>query len=174
MNAKEKKSKLTQGRLQDVLDYNPITGSFSWKEPPHPSASNISIGGVAGAVENNGYIRICIDRERHQAHRLAWLYVHGHWPESKLDHIDTNKVNNAISNLRLASPSQNSANRKVGSDNKLGIKGVRLHECGRYVARIMVRGEAKYLGLYPTKEAAFSAYEEAAVSAFGEYARVSR
>lgn len=152
----------------EVLAYDPETGIFVWRE-----SNRGLLGQVAGAITNEGYRRIMIDGVRYVAHRLAWLYAHGFWPQGALDHRDRQRDNNAIRNLRLATGSQNAANRKAHTTNKLGVKGVRLHECGKYVARIGREGTVKYLGAFDTQGAAKAAYDAAAASIYGEFARAA-
>jgi hypothetical protein len=107
------------------------------------------------------------------AHRLAWLHFYGQWPENQIDHRDLDKANNRIENLRPASPSNNSANKKVMKNNVLGVKGVRLHECGKFVARIMHQQKAYHLGVFDTVEQAISARTQKAQELHGEFVRTS-
>jgi hypothetical protein len=87
----------------------------------------------------------------------------------QVDHKDMNGLNNTRSNLRVASPSQNQANRKVRRDNRLGIKGV--GKAGKkYQAQIAENGGLKYLGRFDTPEEAHAAYMEAARRQYGEFA----
>src|SRR4051812_36538770 len=93
-------------RLHELLDYQPDTGVFRWKKRRGPR----SAGAIAGSVATKGYWRITLDGQECLAHRLAWLYVHGTWPDGELDHIDQVKTNNRISNLRPVTSSQNKQN----------------------------------------------------------------
>ncbi len=165
---------ITWERLGELLDYNPETGVFRWKKLSHESVSNISVGDVAGWVENNGYRRITIDGQRYVAHRLAWFYMKGEMPKGKLDHKDGNRDYSAIANLRIATPRQNSANRKCHANNLVGLKGVQIHkQTGKYRARIFINGKHVSLGLHDTPDDAARAYAVAARDAFGEFARVA-
>ena len=85
---------LTAERLRELLDYNPLTGQFSWR-PLRPRGIQ-----KAGTKDARGYWRICVDGVIYQAHRLAWLHVHGHWPIYEIDHRDRDPSNNRIANLR--------------------------------------------------------------------------
>lgn len=154
-------------RLREVLDYDPDTGIFRWKQ----SFVHRVKGGVAGA-DVRGYVVIQIDGVRIRAHRLAWLWVHGSYPIALLDHINAVRSDNRIANLRNATHSQNSANRQNRPDNKVGLKGVYRHKAREsYVAEIVKEGERMYLGSFATPELAHEAYVKAAKELFGEFAR---
>lgn len=153
-------------RAKEVLDYYPETGEFVWIKPPkvHPRLMNQVAGG-----NGSGYTMIKIDGQKYKAHRLAWLFMTGEWPESYLDHKDGNPFNNKFDNLRLCDQSQNNGNRKRNF-GKLLPKGVRKIR-NRYQARIKVNGKAVALGTYSTPEEAQYVYIEAAAVGFGEFAR---
>lgn len=158
---------LTPERLREVLHYDPDTGVFTWRSGP-------AQGRVAGWLETGprtGYIRIEIDGRAYMAHRLAYLYVTGEWP-SRLDHIDNDKTNNRFANLRIATASQNAANRRKPRNNSSGYKGVSFYKkTGKWVAYIRHNYRHKTLGYFDTPEAAHAAYCAAAQRFFGEYAR---
>lgn len=171
MRAEDINSGLSSKRLKELFSYDEKSGIFTRKTAP---CRAVKVGDVAGSIsKDDGYVRISIDGRRYLAHRLAWLYVKGEWPADMIDHDDGNKSNNAIANLREANNSQNICNSPVRKDNFLGIKGVRLHETGRYHARIFVNGKWKSLGLHDSAEVASAAYEEAAKKYFGQFARAS-
>lgn len=162
-------SGLTSGVLREIVRYEPTTGKFYWLKSNNQSAS---IGGEAGTVEpNTGYVRFTILGRKYQAHRLAWLYVHGVWPECEIDHRDLDKTNNTISNLRQAVPANNASNKRVSKRNILGIKGVSLRRDGKFVARIGHRNEVICLGTFGDVETARAAYVEKARELHGEFAR---
>jgi hypothetical protein len=154
---------LTQSRLKELLDYQPLTGLFYWRN-----------GKVAGWDDASGYIQISVNGRQYRAHRLAWLYMTGAWPNGLIDHRDTNRSNNRWDNLRPATHSQNHANAPLRSDNSSGFKGVCLHKkTGKYKAAIQVNRKSIYLGLFPTPELAHDAYVSAATKYFGDYARLN-
>lgn len=159
-------------RLRTVLDYNAATGVFTWRESLSAGAP---VGSPAGTVYKNGRRYITIDRKRHFSARLAWFYVHGEWPTFQVDHRNCNKLDDRIDNLRLATPFQNSGNKRVSKRNELGIKGVgispRVRKTQRYRARIRVHDQLLHLGYFSTPEEASAAYEAAATKHFGEFAR---
>lgn len=103
------------------------------------------------------------------AHRLAWKLVYGVDPDDQIDHRDLNKDNNAISNLRHATNSNNAQN-SLGSGNKHGLKGVR-RTSGRFYGRIYHQGHRVNLGAFDTAQEAHAAYAKAAADLFGEFAR---
>jgi hypothetical protein len=114
---------------------------------------------VAGGLSTCGYRRINIDRRLYQAHRLAWLYVHGRWPIVELDHINGVRDDNRLANLREATRAQNNQNLSQRSDNKSGHVGASFHkQTRRWKAQIQVGGQTRHLGLYATPEAAHDAY----------------
>ncbi len=141
----------TQEALQELLHYNPETGAFTWRVQ---SNGRVPVGTIAGSIHVTGYRQIKIGRKFFKAHRLAWFYVHGHWPHGDLDHINRIKDDNRIVNLRLASRGQNMSNARVYKNNKLRIKGVHEAHKGSYTARISHKGTTFYLGTYPSIEAA--------------------
>lgn len=170
---------LTQARLKELLDYDPETGVFTWKARAvtgKASAWNKRFAGkVAGNINKpSGYVYIYVDSQNYSAHRLAWLYLYGEFPEKVIDHADTDRANNAASNLRLATNSQNLANTGLRVDNTSGFKGVVLHKKRLHQNRpwqaVLNR---KSLGYYATAEEAASARHEAFKAVYGEFARAS-
>jgi hypothetical protein len=91
-----KQAKLTAERLRKRLRYDAETGLFTRRV----GSGHAHAGDMAGSVHSTGYVRICIDGGRYTAHRLAWLYVHGVWPSGQIDHINRNRSDNRIANLR--------------------------------------------------------------------------
>ena len=153
------KTELTAERLREVLHYNPVTGVFTWRV----SRSNVHAGDEAGSDDGNGYVQIRLFRATYRAHRLAWLYVYGTWPEGMVDHENRNKSDNRIDNLRLADDSQNAQNTPTRSNNRSGYRGVYWHaRAKKWAAEINAYGCQKYLGLFGTPEDAHTAYLMAA------------
>lgn len=136
---------VTHERLVEILNYDPETGIFTSRISVGPRKAGTS----AGSLCNRGYLRIEICGHRYGAHRLAWFYVHGKWP-NYIDHIDGDKINNRISNLRDVSIAENSQNMKLGRRNRTGIHGVWWStKYGVWVARIGVHGKKHDLGRFP-------------------------
>lgn len=166
---------MTAERLREVLAYDPGTGVFTWRIALSPVAR---VGSVAGTIYKNGRRYITVGRRRYFASRLAWLYVHGEWPSCQVDHRNLNRSDDRIENLRLATATQNTANRGVSRRNRLGVKGVgistlRKRRPQRYRARIRVNGRLLHLGYFDSPETASAAYADAARQHFGEFARAS-
>jgi hypothetical protein len=154
----------------DYLDYNPETGEFLWKA----SRGRRAKGARAGSVRSNGYAYIWVKGGYYRAHRLAWLYVHGRFPDLEIDHVNMNKTDNRIENLRLATHSQNGANTGKKRNNKSGYKGVHYSRIRKkWRAQIEKGGNKHHLGLFYTPEEAHNAYIKAAQELFGEFARAA-
>ena len=145
------KSSLSQAELQHALHYDPITGIWTWRNPS--KFSNYKVGDTAGGCNPLGYICITVNRKFHKAHRLAWLYVHGEWPNGEIDHVNQIRSDNRIKNLRVVSRSENQRNQKIFTNNTSGINGVCWHKAsGKWCVQI----SGKYLGLFNCKYKAAS------------------
>lgn len=149
---------LTSDRTRELLEYDEETGIFRWRV--HVGQRGC-VGSEAGGLDRKGYVRIQIERKRYFAHRLAWLYVTSAWPADQIDHINGQRADNRIANLREATPSENQCNqRHARSNNKIGLLGVSRNRKG-FKARIKVEGNDRYLGTFPTTTKAHTAYIEA-------------
>lgn len=161
--------------LRQLLLYEPDTGVFRRIKIVDPH-SRVNIGDIAGSV-SHGYRRIKLGGRAgraYGAHRLAWLYMMGEWPNGEVDHIDGNPDNNRWANLRLADRSNNTANSRRRSDNTSGVKGVHFDKSsGKWRSELSARGRRIFLGYFTSPEAAAAAYEAAALQYFGEFARVA-
>lgn len=171
---------LTAEEVRARLSYDPETGTFVWNprpilKPQHKSWNTRYAGRVAGCYKkHNLYVTINIDGRHYHAHRLAWLVVYGYWPESEIDHINCDRQNNKISEIREATKSQNLCNRPRQRNNTSGFKGVSWHKgTGSWRAYIKVSGRFVSLGYFKTAEAAAVAYEAASAQIFGQFARAA-
>ncbi len=149
-------NKVDSTRVRFLLAFNEESGDFHWKVPRQGTRKDKK----AGCVGTDGYWTICIDGAHYKGHRLAWLYVHGEWPIDQIDHINNNRLDNRISNLRLVSQSQNQQNRKPKRGGT-GVKGVSKTKYG-FSAQIGYDRKKMYLGFFKTKEEAGAAYVKAA------------
>jgi len=143
---------LTQERLKEVLHYAFDAGVFHWLVKRGSRAA----GAPAGATDAYGYTVIRIDKRLYKAHQLAWLYQYGYFPDGNLDHIDRNKANNAIDNLRIVNQSEN-------MQNQTRSRGVYLDKArNKWCARLKVNYKNIFLGRFDLYEDALSAYAAAA------------
>ena len=164
----DKKQGVTAKTVRDLFIYNPKTGDFLYRVKRKYQIHGI--GQPAGYVRSGKYLIIKINGHPYYAHRLAWLYVYGVWPEKLLDHINGNKLDNRIENLRPATQAQNKSNGSKYSNNASGYKGV--VKCGnKWKAQITHGMKVYYLGLHETKEEAHEAYLKAAKGLKNEFAR---
>lgn len=149
------KTNLTAERLRELLDYDPVNGTFTWRV----NRNGVRIGDRAGSlVDSRGYLRVGIDGREYSAHRLAWLYVHGEWPTQVIDHCNGDPSDNRIENLRDVSQQVNVQNQhRARSTNKCGLLGVR-RQGKRWYARIMTNGRERHIGTFDTPEEAHAAY----------------
>jgi hypothetical protein len=130
-------------------------------------------GSVAGSRQHD-YIYVEYHRCRILAHRLAWALYYGDWPNGDLDHINFDRMDNRIENLRIASVAANQRNRGVQSNSSTGIKGVTRHkQTGKYMAKISLNKKATYLGIFDDPHEAAHAYNRAAIRLHGEFARLN-
>lgn len=149
---------LTADRLRELLHYDPDTGVFRWAKK---HARKIIAGQVAGTFGTERRRNIKIDGYVYKESRLAWLYVHGKWPENVIDHINGDPSDNRIVNLRDVTQSGNTQNqRKPGIKNTTGYLGV-MRRGNLFQARIKAGGKLRYLGHYESPELAHAAYIKA-------------
>ena len=162
---------ITQSQLKEQLQYNPDTGVFTRLV----NASQMKAGDVAGYKNNNGYIAVRVTGKTYKAHRLAWLYIYGIWPENHIDHINEIKDDNRFCNLREANHSENLRNRGANKNNTSGFKGVNWHKnTGKWVAKININRKRNHLGYFNDPKEAYKAYCSAANKHHGEFANVGQ
>lgn len=150
---------ITQNELKEVLNYDEYTGIFTWKKVK--KYSNKSVGDVAGGL-SLGYVVIKVGGKLYKAHRLAWLYVYGNFPEQQIDHINGNEQDNRLCNLREANQSQNNYNRKLQKNNTSGVKGVVFNKmCKKWQVQLKINKELKWFGLFEDFELAALVANEA-------------
>ena len=145
---------LTQERLKYFLNYSEETGIFTWKF----NRRGLNAGDVAGSRTDAGYVCIRIDKRLYRAHRLAWLYVYGVWPEDCIDHVNHIRDDNRISNLRPSTKGENSQNLSMRLDNTSGVTGVHWYKAyNKWSAEIWYKGDKHFLGYFGTIQEAAQA-----------------
>lgn len=146
---------ITQEELKVLLHYDENTGIFSRK---YDSQNQFACDPAGCTDVQSGYVKITIKRSSYKAHRLAWLYVYGEWPKDVIDHINGDKADNRIVNLRDVSVRANCQNMRKHREGK--IPGVRLDSrTNRYIVRVN-KGKDGYkdVGTFATIEEAKTAY----------------
>jgi hypothetical protein len=134
-------------------------------------ASQAKKGSIAGSPHNKGYVQVYVDGKNCLLHRLIFLWHYGYIPKI-IDHINGNRCDSRIENLREATSSQNQQNKKVNCTNVLGLKGAVYHpQKMKWQGRIHVNKKKISLGYFNTAEEAHEAYKKAAVDFFGKFAR---
>lgn len=167
MTKKEQESTLTAAWLRENMAYEPSTGEFWWTK----TGFGRTVGKRLGSrlwTKGKSYLTMKVAGTVYYAHRIAWLYHYGEWPNGFVDHIDEDRTNNAIENLRIATPSQNAARRPT-QRSIAPSRGVFPHGTG-YVARLHHDGKREYLGYFSTAAEAQAVYEAKAKEIHGEFA----
>jgi len=141
---------LTQEYLKSVLNYDPETGLFVRIKR---TSNSVKIGDVAGSIKMSSggkrYIAIRVNGKKHSAHRLAFLYMTGNFPENQVDHDDGNGTNNKWLNLNDVSNIENSRNQRLSAANTSDHTGVRWNKKERkWKVRIGVNYEMITLGTF--------------------------
>lgn len=138
------KPEINHEDLTALLHYDPDTGLFTqrlrwWNRPA---------GATPGGKTPQGYWAIGIGGKQYLAHRLAWFYVHKAWPDADIDHINRDRLDNRLCNLRVTSRSTNLHNVGICLTNTSGVKNVSKNARGKWQAQITVEGKRHYLGSF--------------------------
>lgn len=164
---------LSQELLHGMLDYSPVTGNFRWSNPA--KNAHVKRGDLAGGVRRGtrgGYWYISVLNRQRPAHILAWLYCYGVLPDGPLDHINGDRLDNRIENLRVVTKEQNQHNRKLNTNSGTGVKGVtRRNDTGRYQGKVMFMGKSYSAGVYTNLKDAEMAVKQLRAKLHGDYAR---
>lgn len=163
-----------QALLAEIVDYNPSTGLFVWREKPrhlfasearYRAANTQCLGKPAFCTrQSTGYLAGSVQGAMYLAHRIAWVICFGEWP-GQIDHINGDKTDNRIGNLRAVSAAINNRNLPRSKTNRSGVTGVRWHKAaGKWIARINVNKQEHHLGLFGDFEAAVAARKAAEVA----------
>ena len=161
--SKSKEARLTAERVRELFHYDQDTGVFTRRVTRQGLKARA--GDIAGTRKPSGYLSIWICGANFMVHRLAWLYVHGTWPEGQVDHINQVKADNRIANLRVATHAENMQNRKPYKTNSTGLRGVyrrKTQPDHLFYAAIKVNRKTINLGAFRTAEEAHAAYCAAA------------
>jgi len=162
---------LTQKRLKELLDYDPDTGIFTRRLN---ASSRARLGKKAGAINSGGYLQTRLERKMYLNAWLAWLYIYGRWPTKWMDHINGNRADNRLCNLREANETQNAHNAKKNNKNTSGFKGIGWDKrSGRWRARITINWKRIHLGRFEDKYQAAFEYDKAAIKYHGDYAKTN-
>ena len=159
---------MDQQRLKQRLNYDPLTGVFTWRAPEKRGQK--PKGQIAGSPCNKGYLVIGIDKKVYKAHRLAWLYMTGSWPTAQIDHRNQVKNDNRWVNLRGATNQQNCCKRVKA--NKTGFRGVARQRNGKFTGKCDFAGKRRQKGGFDTPEAAAAWAENQRAKLHGEFARL--
>ena len=144
----------------DRIHYDAETGQFTWSV----AGRGIRMGAVAGSKTPEGYWQIKLGFKVYRAHRLAWFLVHGGWPDGSIDHINGNRLDNRIANLRIASHAVNMQNKRTAMVNNksCGLLGVTWNvQHKRWQSKVTVGGRTHHVGYFDDPEVAHAAYLEA-------------
>ena len=149
---------LTLDVVRKALAYDESTGIFSRLDQSRKTV---------GRLSTKGYRQISVNYTRVMAHRLAWLFVHGEWPAGQIDHVNQNKDDNRIANLRVVSNKQNGENITLFKHNTSGYRGVRWYSrTGKWIAEIKHLKHSRYLGYFDNIEDAIAARAQAEQALF--------
>ena len=153
-------------RERELFTYE--EGKLFWRRP---TSNRVKVGQEAGTLTTNGYKIVQYDKKFRMLHRVIWDYHYDEGCEGYLiDHIDNDRLNNRIENLRVCDYSQNAANSFSHSDSRLKSKGVSVHG-NKFRAQIAHQGKRYHLGVFDTEEEAREVYKEKALQLYGEYHR---
>jgi len=139
--------------LRKLLRYDPETGKLFWRErvadcPEHRRWNTRYARKEAGKINSSdGYMRVKISCRLMKAHRVVWAMQTGDWPVGQIDHVNHDRADNRINNLRCVTVAENSRNQSIASNNTSGVCGVYWHRStGKWRAVISVSGVRLYLG----------------------------
>jgi hypothetical protein len=159
---------VTAADAHRLLRYEPETGHLYWKpRPKTPGNNRADPSKPAGSLGANGYVMLNVGGKLHRAHRVIWLMVHGTWPTDTIDHVNRNRADNRLANLRAATRIENQQNHPTRVDNKSGHRGVFWHqEARKWWVYINHNRKRKTVGYFPDFEDAVTARKLAEAELF--------
>lgn len=164
-----------QDELRRRFNYDATAGRLVYREAPSPNMPQL-VGKAAGTRHTEGGWSVSVSGTRYLHCRLVWMWHHGQDPgDLEIDHIDGNRANDRLSNLRLATRQQQQWNVGRNRKNSSGCKGVSLYKrLNLWRADIAVAGRKKCLGYFKEKEQAIAAYRTAALALHGQFAKLGQ
>jgi len=144
---------MTQEEALELFEYDRDTGKLYWKVDRY---SNKVKGKEVGNIDGHGYRRFMYKRKKYRVHRVIWLMEYGYMPKA-IDHINRNRLDNRLENLREVSKKDNAKNMSLNSKNKFGISGISKTKTGKYRSYITVNYKQISLGYYKNINDAISA-----------------
>ncbi|MBK6599171.1 MAG: HNH endonuclease [Proteobacteria bacterium] len=159
----------TRDQVDASVIYDPVNGRFYRVKPWNGEKPGTECGFVSNG---DGYVRVSISGSPVLAHRAAWFICAGRWPTTQIDHVNGDRSDNRIENLRVCTISENRWNSKKRVRNTSGFKGVSWDVNRKmWIAQIMANRKNYMLGRFKTPEEAHLAYIVAANRLHGEFAR---
>jgi hypothetical protein len=150
---------LTQALLRTLIHYDPISGRVTRLRR---TANRHQVGEYVGALNSRGYLQATFFSIKRPVHRLIWFWLYGHWPSGDIDHINRNRQDNRLCNLREVTRSENNHNAGANSRNTSGYRGVCWDKSKQlWVVHISVAGKTYFLGRYADPQVAACAYKAA-------------
>ena len=150
---------LTQDLVRSLFNYNPDTGELSYI---NKSGRGKRKDKKVGCISTYGYLTVWVGGSVCQLHRVVWVYVYGQLPFYGIDHINGDRLDNRILNLRDVDQSENTKNRRKSKNNTSGFNGVFWdNKLNKWRARVSVNKSIIYLGSFTNKDDAIAARIEA-------------
>jgi hypothetical protein len=161
---------VTAKELRRLLNYDPSTGLLTWRVRGRGGPRGITVGAIAGSHNRErDCIQITINGRHYRAHRLAWLWMTGEWPDPQVDHINRCGTDNRWSNLRIATHQQNLVNCIKSRPRHPDLPPGAYPRRGKFYSRILINGRDRVLGTFATAAEAHAAYVAALKRAHGTF-----
>ena len=157
-------------RIEDCIKLDKDTGELTWRLRVNNA---VRVGQVIGTKHNKGYKFFRLNRTFYFNHRVVWYLAYGEWPQGEIDHINGDKSDNRLKNLRDVTHQQNMLN-KASQQATSKFKGVHWHKKNKKWRATLWNGTSKlHLGMFNCEKEAALAYDQAAKEVFGEFARLN-